>query len=180
MGNEPKSNNKDEQNDELDAMAALISGVTRTSQQEARRRLDWFRNSCSENQRVVLEKALSQLKKVVAAQKNPEHRHAALHLVGRLLALKAAFRAWAMRLSIRPTTGKCMLKIASLIFSKKKVERVFTPLVADYVSELEEVRDEGALKIIFVKLAWWYRFWKACGFDIWLALAGKIIKAYLQ
>jgi hypothetical protein len=72
-----------------------------------------------------------------------------------------------------------MLRIARVFFSSKKVDRVFTPLVSDYIQELDEASQEGAVKMVCVKFAWWYRFAKACGLDallLVLDIATKLAK----
>jgi len=69
-----------------------------------------------------------------------------------------------------------MLRIACLLFPKRKVVRVFLPLISDYEREFAAARREGALKGAVTAVEWWWRFVKACGFDVLIHLAGGIVK----
>lgn len=179
MDKEPTSKNNDVQDDAKEAIAALLSGCTGTTQKEARRRLDWFVAAGSDDQRKQLAEALTALQKVMPKTTDLYAQHIALRYVGRFLAFSRYLRGRGRLLFARRAPGQCMLRIASIFFSKKKVERVFMPLVADYLQELDEAQQESFLKVLLVKSAWWYRFAKACGLDVVLDLAGRIVKACL-
>lgn len=77
----------------------------------------------------------------------------------------------------RYAPGERMLDIASSIFSNKKIDQVFKPLVDDYRIELQEAVESGSkLKILAVKTTHRLAFCKACGLDKILDWIERIIK----
>lgn len=167
--------------DAKDAMAAVLGGCNGVSDKHARRRIDWILSVGTEKQRKALETALQDIERKAPPgfeKEDAETKRRVLRMLGRLMALKFR-RAGKKPPCDDPIARSKMLLIASVFFTKKKIERVFIPLVADYVTELEEAQAEGWLKVLCVKVVWWYRFCKACGLDVviaGLALAGKIAK----
>lgn len=71
--------------------------------------------------------------------------------------------------------GSTMLCIASVFFSKKRMERTFEPIVADYRTEFFEALEESWLKAQFVRLRYWWAFTNACGLHAGFKLAVEII-----
>lgn len=165
-------------------MAAILAGCNGISEKQARRRVDWIIASGTDEQRNKLEKAMDALQRTVPAQymkADPETQRRILRLMGKMLAKK--HRKMGIRPPCDDPVGRSkMLLIAQFLYSPKKIDRVFVPLVGHYIEELEEARGQGLLRVALVKIEWWYHFGKACGFDKWLAileLAGKIVKLVL-
>ena len=84
---------------------------------------------------------------------------------------------WMFWRNMRPhIPGEAMLKVASKLYSQKKVDQVFRQLVADYRSELQDAARAGILRVLVVKITYWYAFAKACGLGTFLELIEKAIK----
>jgi hypothetical protein len=164
--------------DAKDAMAAILGGCNGISTKHARRRVDWIMSSGTEEQRNALQEAMDEWDRRAPPSFGPadaETKIRVLRMVGHLMAKKHRQKGEKPPCD-DPLARSKMLRIAGVIFSKKKVERVFVPLVADYITEMDEARAEGWLKIAVVKVVWWYRFAQACGLDVLFLWAGKLTK----
>lgn len=155
--------------DEKDAIATIVMITGGMSEQEARNRLEMTLKEGSAAQRRELEHVLLELRSALGKFPDTKQKRKAV-----VLAAKMATTGG--RWFPHTAPGSLMLGIAHLLFSRRKVARVFGPLVADYRLELSNACREGAFKVICVKLQYWYAFSKACGLDVALDLLGKIMK----
>jgi len=155
--------------DEKDAMTTIVMIAGGVSEQEARNRLETTLKEGSDAQRQELEHTLLQLRTVLGRFPNTRQKRQAVVLAAKMA---TAGGRWFHR----GAPGSLMLGIARLLFSRRKVVRVFRPLVADYRLELALAWREGTLKAVCVKVQYWYAFSKACGLDATLDLLGKIMK----
>jgi hypothetical protein len=177
MNTTQKKRDDDQHDAAKEVIAALLAAdLDGISAKEVRCRIEKVITGDIAKDRELVEKVVQDIEKLTS---DPEVRRLVLRWAGKWSTLLRWLNRRGRGLFKKPEPGQRMLAIASLLFSKKKVERVFAPLVADYLHELAEVRADGWLKVAGVKVAWWYRFGKACGLDVVLALAGKIIAACL-
>ena len=161
--------------DELDALTTIVSCVSDMSEANAKAFIQHRLDVGDAEEKAAIQEYLDDLKSSLpvrflpASVKREAFRRAILSIKNKQ-AQQAALQ------SVRGSPGCLMLGIASAVFSKKKVERVFTPLVADYRMELAEAIAEGRFEAIKVKIEYWIAFWKACGLDKFLELLHKIMK----
>jgi hypothetical protein len=76
----------------------------------------------------------------------------------------------------RPPGARIMLRVARVLFTRKKMSRVVAPIVGDYRYEYEEARKSGRLKRVHVIAIHWWGFLRACGLDAALSAVATIIE----
>lgn len=179
-----ETDKKSKQLDPKDAMAAILAGCNGISKKQARRRVDWMIASGTDEQRDCLQSAMDEMESklpTIFHEADIAVKLRALELAGRMLAKK--HRKLGKKPPCDDPIGRSkMLRIASVFYSKKKIDGTFVPLVSHYVTDLEEARGEGLVKVLLVKIEWWGHFAKACSFDRYLAaieLVFKIVKLVL-
>ena len=171
---------------EEDAIVTLIAAAAGAKESDVRRVLDHISKHGTQRERDAVNDKIgditNRLSPLWKSKYNSEARRAIIRLGARVMALNRVitFRTLRFWLFSRPP-GDAMLSIARLFFSEHKIDRVFKPIVADYLEEYQHAQKEGNWKLAVVRTQHWYGFLKACGLDkvIWLIeLLNKIFKIW--